>query len=296
MPTPDEIAQNFDWDTHRKFLKRERFRPMYDRAFNQALREKMGHCFGPSDSIKTTFFEKFDGWIHGSKLNSVRGLEAFPNRDFILGVTHSIDDLHIAFGLKLVAMEGEYPYHTRMRPDFVYRKLETLRSGDVLVFSIPFCRYGAEHPQTREILQRCQELKIPVHADAAWYGCLRDFHFDFNHPAIETVSFSLSKSLGLGSHRVGVRYSRTRHTGPVTIINNFAMEISSVMHAAVTMIDQFGPDYLQNRYGRAYTLTCEHLGLLPTNALHVALEKDEGQLVGIRPFLRFLVDEHNEFH
>lgn len=293
-----EKSQNFDWQGHRRFLQKTRFRPMYDRAFGQFSREEMADCFAPSEKIKPLFFEKFDHWIHSSKLNTVSGLQSFPHRDFIMGVTHSLDDLHITHAPRLVCMEAEYAYHRRMKPDFVHRRLETLTRGDVLVFAIPFAWYGAEHPQTAPILDRCQELEIPVHVDSAWYGCLRDFHFNFDHPAIKSVSFSLSKSLGLGSNRVGVRYSRVREAGPVSIINDFAMEITSVMNAGIKMIDRFGADYLQNRYGEAYQLVCENLHLRPTKAIHIAFDEFENDVwlpVGIRSFLRYLVDDYDEF-
>lgn len=293
-----EKSQNFDWQAHRQFLQQARFRPLYDRAFGQFSRKQMQDCFAPSENIKPEFFAKFHQWILASKLNRVTGLDHFPDRDFISGVTHSLDDLHITHAPRLVCMEKEYAYHRRMKPDFVHRKIETLERGDVLVFAIPFAWYGCEHPQTKEILDRCLALDIPVHVDSAWFGCLRDFNFDFNHPAIQSASFSLSKSLGLGSHRVGVRYSRKRVPGPVSIINDFSMEVTSVMNAGIKMMDHFGADYLQNRYGEAYQLVCEKLNLRPTKAIHIAfdeVEKNVWHPVGIRSFLRYLVDDYNEF-
>lgn len=271
---------------------------MYDRAFSGLLESlSKERYFRDPQRLREDFLIEFDKWIHASQLNKVSGLESFPDRDFIIGVTHSLDDLHIAFGNNLVIMEREYAYHRRMRPDIVERSLETLRAGDVLVFGVPSSWYGDLHPQTQEILDRCEELSIPVHIDSAWYGCLRNFNFDYSHPAIQTVSFSLSKGLGLGSHRTGVRYSRKRHVGPVTIINDFNMCIVSVMWYGIHFIREFGSDYIQNRYGEAYDHVCEQLRLRPTKAIHTAfMEKEDGQWgpVGIRPFLRYLIDEVDE--
>jgi hypothetical protein len=61
---------------------------------------------------------------------------------------------------------------------------------------------------------------------------------------------------------------------------------------------EFGSDYLQNRYGAAYDHVCERLGLRPTKALHMAfgqVENGEWWPLGVRPFLRYLVDDLNEF-
>ena len=291
-------AETFDWDKHRGFLQKTRYRPLFVRAFGRMLREKMDGAFAPQEGLKLNFLSQFDTWLCGSKLNSITGLEAFPHRDFISGVTHALDDLHIIFGQRLVAMEKEYAYHRRMKPQFPLRTLETLRTGDILVMGAPFAHFGDLHPQTKEILDQCLQLDIPVHIDAAWFGCMRGFTFNYDHPAILTVSFSLSKGLGLGSHRAGVRYSRHRHAGPVSIVNDFGMEVNCVMACGIQFMKEFGSDYLQARYGEAYLHVCEKLHLRPTKAIHMAYGQEgnnEWQPMGIRPFLRYLVDDLNEF-
>jgi hypothetical protein len=292
------MAKEFDWEKHRQYLQRARFKPLFDRAFGELLAKDMGDAFKFDTELKQKFLAQFHLWVTSSNLNKISGLEDFPHRDFISGVTHYLDDLHITFGQRLVAMEQEYAYHTRMKADFPLRKLETLQRGDVLVFGAPFAWYGGLHPETQQILDRCLELDIPVHIDAAWFGCVRGFTFHYNHPAVQSVAFSLSKGLGLGSHRVGVRYSKNRHAGPVTIVNDFAMEVNCVMACGLKFMQKFGSDYLQNRYGGAYQLVCEKFELKPTMAIHTAFDQVENgnwEPVGIRPFLRYLVDDLNEF-
>lgn len=272
---------------------------MYDRAFSELLDRLVGENYlKDTKSLRQEFLNQFDRWIHESKLNQITGLQTFPYRDFIVGVTHYLDDLHITHGSRLVIMEKEYSYHRRMKPEMSQRRLETLASGDVLVFAAPFSWYGDLHPQTQEILDRCLELKIPVHIDAAWFGCTRGFDFNFAHPAIESVAFSLSKGLGMGSHRAGVRYAKVRHAGPVTIVNDFDMCVAGVMWYGLQVMKEFGSDYVQNRYGEAYSEVCKKLDLRPTKSIHLAFGKNEnGDFVpvGIRPFLRFIVDDVDEF-
>lgn len=293
-----EKSAAFDWEAHRRFLQPAHFRPLFDRAFGRLLKEGMAGAFEIRPELRSEFFAEFDRWVNGSALNRISGLEAFRHRDFIVGVTHALDDLHMAFRERLVCMEQEYAYHRRVNAAFPHRRLETLRAGDVLVLAIPFAWFGDLHPQTKEILQRCLELDIPVHVDAAWYGCTRGIAFDYDHPAIRSVSFSLSKGLGLGAYRAGVRYSRERHPGPVTIINDFQMETMPTMACGLRFMREFGSDYLQNRYGAAYDHVCERLRLRPTKAAHTAFgqaENGEWLPFGVRPFLRYLVDDLNEF-
>lgn len=299
MPDWMDRTNTFDWSQGQRFLQHAHFRPIHDRAFNRLLTRLHNEDFSlDSTALRVEFLRQFDKWVHSSRLNCIRGLEAFPDRDVILGVTHALDDLHITFGSRLVVMEKEYAYHRRMKADLVQRRPETLQSGDVLVLAAPFAWYGDLHPQTELILSRCLELAIPVHVDAAWYGCLRGFEFDYSHPAIQSVSFSLSKGLGLGAHRAGVRYARQRHAGPVSIMNDFNMHVSSVLWIGGKFMNEFGADYVQNRYGEAYLHVCEKLRLRPTKAIHTAFHQSasgDWLPVGIRPFLRYLVDDMDEF-
>lgn len=293
-----ENIEKIQWETADQHLQHTRYQPMYDRAFYRLIEEVSGHqkYNADTESLRKNFLKKIDQWLHSSKKNTIKGLENFPGRDAILGVTHLLDDLHITHHGSLVIFDKAYAYHTRMRPEMKVKNLETLTSGDVLVFEVPSGHYGGLHPETNKILDRCQELGIPVHIDSAWYGCLDNFEFDYSHPAIVSASFSLSKGLGLGSHRTGIRYSKKRWVGPVTIINDYNMSVASVLWIGLKFMEAFPIDYLQERYGEAYNVVCEKLNLKKTNAIHVAMKEKDNQYypVGIRPLLRFLVDGINE--
>lgn len=287
-------SNEIDWQEANRFLQFSRFKPIYDRAFHRLLEDLMekGTKLSDPTALREQYLAQIDKWINSSQINSISGLEAFPDRDVIIGVTHTLDDLHIIHHQSIVILDKTYAYYKRIRPDIPVRTIETLQTGDVLVFEAPFAHYGDLHPHTSEILNRCQELNIPVHIDASWYGCLRDFKFDYSHPAIQSISFSLSKGLGLGSHRTGIRYSKKRWPGPVSISNDFNMNIVSSMWIGMKFMEKFTIDYAQEKYGDAYNLVCEKLNLTPTKALHIAF-KDNAP-VGIRPFLRTLVDDVNE--
>ena len=292
-------SEEIDWTTAEKFLTYKRFKPMYDKAFNRLIKDLSGDL-GHLENIETLrihFLKEIDLWLNSSEINKIIGLDKFPHHDVIIGVTHALDDLHITHYDSLVILEKEYAYYKRMRPDIKIRNLSNLASGDVLVMAIPFAHFGDLHPDTNQILNRCSELNIPVHVDAAWYGCMRDFNFDYSHPAIQSVSFSLSKGLGLGSHRAGIRYSRERWPGPVTIINDFNMGLVSPLWYGINFMREFPVDFLQKKYGEAYEIVCEKLNLRKTKAIHVAMKENEaGEFhpVGVRAFLRTLADNLNE--
>lgn len=296
-----EVSDKIDWDTADQYLTHARFRPMFDRAFYRLIEDLSGKQDYSKDtnSLRIQFIDAMDVWLNSSHLNTISGLDQFPDRDALLGVTHALDDLHITHYNSLVILNKEYAYYSRMRPDIKVRTLETLQPGDVLVLAAPFAQYGDLHPQTHQILEQCEKLNIPVHIDAAWYGCMRNFEFNYSHPAIQSVSFSLSKGLGLGSHRVGVRYSRKRWPGPVSIVNDFNMSIASTLWYGLKFMEKFPIDYLQEKYGESYNLVCDKLKLKKTKAIHTAMKANEnGEFhpVGVRAFLRTLADDLNELN
>ena len=241
------------------------------------------------DYLIQSFKTSFHGWLTGSRLNAVKGLSAFPDRDIVTGCTHYLDDLHLTDRQKPIAvLEREYQYHRRLAGSSlkIMREPEELRSGDRLIVSLPFCYYGDIHPAMERALAICEERGVPVHIDGCWMGCSRDIHFDFDRPCIKSAGFSLSKSLGLGASRVGVRYARRRGRGPVSIMNDFNMSNLALICIGLNFIKKFGPDFWQNKYGEIYKQACRELNLRPTKAIHIAFDGERP--VGVRRALRRL--------
>ena len=70
---------------------------MYDSEVHRYISEltQSGENFANEpDILFKNFKEQFHQWILESELNTVKGLEAFPDRDIIIGVTQYLDDLH----------------------------------------------------------------------------------------------------------------------------------------------------------------------------------------------------------
>lgn len=283
-----------DWAKLKELVQRGKPRAMYDREIHAFLSTLSKEHFSDRENLRERFIETFDRWLTGSQWNEISGVETFPHRDFCVGVTHFLDDIHQMNGDRVVVVEGDYRYHWRLRPNISVRTPSSLSQGDVLILAAPFPSLGDLHPDTKHFLDRALELSVPVYIDSAWYGCTRGFNFDYNHPAVRSVGFSLSKGLGLGANRIGVRYSRERENGPITIMNDHNMCINVLMWYGIQFIDRFGSDYMWNKYGELYEEVITGLGLTPTRAIHLAKESDEhGNLhaVGLRSVLRELGDD-----
>lgn len=286
------MNKSIDWNFLQTKLQHGRWQPMYNSEIHRHLKSLSQEPYPDwSDNLTQKYLDTFHLWIKSSQLNQLKGLDTFPHRDFCIGVTHSLDDLHIHYGDRLVALDKEYKYHWRIRPQMKQKQVEDLAEGDVLVISLPFANSGGIHARMDDILKICEQKNIPLHIDSAWFGACRDICFDYSHPAIQSVSFSLSKGLGLGLYRSGIRYSKTRHPGPVTIVNDFKYYMMSSTWIGLKFMQSFSPDYLQNKYQSYYKEMCKHLNLKPSSTIFVAYKKYEDQNyypVGVRPILRWL--------
>jgi hypothetical protein len=140
-----------------------------------------------------------------------------------------------------------------------------------------------------EILHECKIKNIAVHIDGAWISCCRDITFDFSHVAIRSVGISLSKGLGLGWNRVGLRWTRQPKPDSVTIMNDFRMNNRALVKIGLHFIRNLPIDYLWRTHGDRYYKVCKDFNLTPTNSIYLALR--EGHPVGVSPLIRYLENE-----
>jgi len=274
-------------------LSTKRQRPMYLTAFTQT-RWNMDMKTYPKDPHAYTkqFLYTVDKWINDHELIQYKNLNTFSRKDVILGTTHQLDELHLLHGKKITVFRGEYKYHRRLTNSTVKQisNLSELTPGDVLIVSYPSCITTNYIKDFNELLCKCLNDNIEVHIDGAWFGQCRNFNFDVSHPAIRSVSVSLSKAFGMGSQRIGIRYTRERINGPIAIMNDYGYVNASDMWIGVTMIDKFGVDFWWKNYSELYSKVCKDFDLKEANSIHVAWHK--GAQVGIRTPLRMLIDNY----
>ena len=274
------MRDNPDRQYTKEWLQYERQQPMYDDSINEFYRDIFN--IEPVEDITQAFISEFDNWLKTHELSIFEGIDKFPVRHVIQGVTHFIDDLYQRCG-ELQTFRNDYKYHWRLNNNIEYVTIDTLDPSKELLISMPFPYYGDIHPGMSEILNECQRLNIPVHVDSAWVSCIRDIDFDYDHSAIKTFAISLSKS-GIGGNRIGVRYAREEPTGSITLINNFNMNQESLMYVGLKFMQRFGPEYFWKKYETKYYRVCADFDLEPTKAIHIA--RDNGKPVGVRSLLR----------
>lgn len=274
-------------------LGTRRQRPMYLSVFHN-FRSGMNMRTYPDDPntyINDVFLPAIDKWIRSHERVKYIGLDALPFHHCILGVTQTLDELHMRYGDRLVVWEGEYKYHRRLTNGDIRQITDylDLQAGDVFVVSMPSCITTNSIPDFDQLLDYCYSQQISVHIDGAWFGQCRDFELDVSHPAIKSVSVSLSKAFGMGSQRIGIRYSRYDKNGPIKIANDYGYQNVSDAWLGVSAMKYFGTDYWWKNYEEQYEKVCADFGLMESDSIHVAWGPD-GEYYGIRTPLRMLIE------
>jgi len=276
-----KIAPKYSAD----FLEVDRPQPLSDFQIESAIQDVLSGKLGKdiSDKVYADFKLEVSNWLLNSRLNKLTGLDSFSRVDVINGCTQFIDDIYMKGPVQTVY--GDYRYHQRLGTAYI-KDVGCLIPDIPLIIAMPFPQIGAPHLDMEEILDECERKNIPVHIDGAWISCCRSVNFNFNRPNILSVGVSLSKGLGLGWNRVGLRWTKETRADSITIMNDFNMNLRATSMIGLHFVRNFCSDYLWLTHGDRYYKICEDFGLTPTNSIYLALR--DKQPVGVSPLIRYL--------
>lgn len=223
------------------------------------------------------YLDYYSTWIESSQHNSFRGLDSFQHRYVSLGTTQAIDWWHywcMARGYRLRMFRGEYPYNRDVLLEGEWTQDRfiddaPLRRGDAVIVSVPFSGNGAKPEGYRKMIDTCTELDIPVFVDCAWFGTCYDIEVKLNHPCIRMVAFSTTKGLSCGNWRSGIVFTNIEE-GSLAVQTEWRHGIHLSTAMGLSLMQQFSPDTLPNKYRQSQLATCEHYGLNPTKTIHIA--------------------------
>ncbi len=226
----------------------------------------------PGLLCRQDYLAQYHQLIHQTKLNELTGLERFSERHLINGTTQSFDEAYHRYAhRRLRLFRGEYAYHKRINPDFAFLEDESLKENDYIIVSLPFCSTGDVHPYFQEVLDEALRLEVPVEVDCAYIGTCWGIEADLGHPAIKAVSFSLTKGMGLGNIRSGIRYSDYRDSFPICQQNDCDHTVLLAARVGLYMMERFNLDHIPKRFKEAQESVCYELGLKPTKCMHLSL-------------------------
>jgi len=271
-----------------QYLETDRPQPLVDLKIEKLIQDVLYGKLDKdiTDAVYTNFKNEMSAWLFKSKLNNIAGLDSFNRVDIINGCTQFIDNLYMEGSVQVIV--NDYKYHERLGLAQV-SDVGSLIPGVPLIIAMPFPSIGATHHQMEEILNEARDKGISVHVDGAWFTCCRRINFDVSHSAIKSVGISLSKGLGLGWNRIGLRWTKDFTTDSITIMNDFRMNLRAPAMVGLHFLRNLPSDYLWNTYENIYYKICKDFNLVPTNSIYLALENNKP--VGLSPLIRYVAEQ-----
>ena len=269
----------------KKYLETERPQPLSDYKIESLIQEVLSGKIDQdiTDHVYDNFKDEMMEWILNTK-NSIKGLHKFKRIDIINGCTQFIDNVYMQGPVQTLI--GDYTYHTRLNPNIIYSTPGYLRKDLPLILAMPFPSLGDVQYNIKDILDDAHEKNVKVHVDGAWLSCSQGVNFDVSHPVVESVGVSLSKGLGLGWNRVGLRWTHNSKPDSISIMNDFNMNLRAPVMIGLHFLRNLPSGYLWNTYGDSYYKICKDFNLTPTKSIHMALQN--GNPVGLSPLIRKL--------
>ena len=224
-------------------------------------------------TVVNDFCYTYRNWILSTKNNTVIGLDGFPTMGFSNGTSEAFDKFYLQnHGRRFRCFRGEYMYH-RLAWDahqfsWAWLDDEPLAENDAVVVSLPFADTGEVHNRyTKEFLDQCYNLGIPVLLDCAFFGICSSIKFDFTHPAITDVCFSLSKTAPVNLLRIGLRFTRPGFHDSLQVYHDsqYVNRLSAAV--GLTMLNSIGPDDTYNRWRNQQLNFCLAMRLVPSNTV-----------------------------
>jgi hypothetical protein len=224
------------------------------------------------EEVVPKFVEAYFSWIQSSKLNRLKNLDKFNVVDYVHGTSQAFDFFYMKHkDRRFRCMQGDFAYHRvswKNYFDWAYIEADALRPNDAFIISLPFSDLGAQHPKMNEILDRCDELEIPVFIDAAYHCIARGLDFDLDRPCIEAVAFSMSKGFyGVERLRVGIRCRRENIDDGIVIMNGFHMVSKIGAGVGLEICKNFEYDYNHNKFRKKQLEICSELDIQPSDCV-----------------------------
>lgn len=230
-------------------------------------------------TIHYEFCKQYTAWISNTTNNKFVDLDKFPFAVYTNGTTEAFDKFYIKHHNKRFrCFKGEYMYHQltwrNNWPNWCFIEDDDLLLGDVVVISLPFSDTGEQHEHMKKVLDFCDIMDIPVLVDCAYFGICGDLTFDFSHPCIKEITFSLSKQFPLSYARIGMRLTRTDDDDPL-FVNNRNGYVNRIGCAlGLHFISQFDSDYIVNKYKQQQLTLCTKLGVHPSKTVIFGIGDD----------------------
>jgi len=234
------------------------------------------------DQIKNDYFKKFKEWMFSS--HNVNGYEQYDQICYTHGTTESFSQFYVRYrnAKRLRIKKGDYFYHSMMQKlwygdNFAWLDDDKIQEGDVLIISVPFAQTGDVPDNLENILNECDEKSVPVLLDMAYLNISNGLEINLDHPCIEYVTSSLSKTFPVELNRIGIRLQKTKFEDQLYVINEDGYNYINLQncYVATQLMDRFPADYIYKKYLPKQQQYCKELDLTPSKCVIFGLDKKQ---------------------
>jgi hypothetical protein len=238
------------------------------------------HRFNRSDL--QAYITTWKTWLTDSKLKCLQGLDQFEFADYSQGTSQVFDQYVLRHGHHriIACFRGDFQYHACISKHQRFQLLDQIDQLDnkhSLLISLPFSGTGSPHCDFESILNRCDQMNIPVCIDLAYWGIAKNCSINVAaHPSVQEITASLSKPFWtLGPHRVGVRFSRLYLDDGISMINETEMQNFYSMSLGMHYMKSFDADWNWRQYQDRYLEICQQHDLNITNTVIFGISNND---------------------
>jgi hypothetical protein len=225
------------------------------------------------------FLQNYKQWIEST--HSIAGWHRFKHLCFSNGTTESFDKFYLRhLNRKLRMLKGEYYYHQIIAKNNykVFEWLEdisTLRKNDVLIISVPFADTGDVPLNFYSILDRCEELAVPVLLDLAYINLSIGLELNLDYKCIDTITSSLSKVFPVSQHRIGIQLQQEIIDDTLLAYNQNQYINLHSLGIGQSLIDQYPADYSFKKYREQQITLCKELSITPSQCFTFGVDHND---------------------
>jgi hypothetical protein len=250
------------------------------KIINNIIIDAVNHDALSDQTIIPNFLSKYKQWIYSTTSNVVTGLEEFSRLDFTQGTSEAFDKFYIRHqGKRFRFFKGEYLYHKISLENSNYATIENsedLLENDAVIVSLPFADTGnVHHLFNSNFLDTCHSKNIPVLLDCAYFGICSNIKFDFTHPAIKEVCFSLSKTFPVNLLRIGMRFSKYTDLDGIGAYTNSQYQNRLSAYVGLKVLEIKTADSTYNDYRNTQLEFCNKFNLIPSNTVIFGLDESK---------------------
>ena len=233
------------------------------------------------NEVKNSFFNKLKYWMFST--HTIQGCEKFTECCYTHGTTETFSQFYIRYRTKRLRLfRADYFYHEMMQKLWYQNNFEyidnsnPIQSGDVVVLSVPFSNTGNIPQNLEQLLSQCDQKDVPVLLDLAYLNISENLDFNLEHPCIQYITTSLSKTFPLEHNRIGIRLQRKKDKfeDQLYVINEDNYNYIPLMNCwiATEMLKEFPADYIVKKYKGLQLEYCERLNLEPSSCVIFGLD------------------------